>query len=95
MMTFIAPKSISDAFARGAVSTGSAIIFATPLLNFMKIESNWETQLMAGGIVGFLAYSILGAIANFFIKHQKSDIFDIAHTVKKSASRLKDRKNDR
>jgi hypothetical protein len=94
MMTFIAPKSIADAFARGSVSTGCAIIFTSPLLHLFNIEINWETQLMGGGIIGFLAYSILGAIANFFIKNQKSDIFEIAERVKRRTSRLKGVKND-
>lgn len=94
MMTFIAPKSIADAFARGSVSTGCAIIFATPLLTLFKFEHDWETQLMAGAVVGFLAYSILGAVANFFIKRQKSDIFEIASSIKKKATHLRGKKDD-
>lgn len=84
MMTFIKPKSISEAFIRGAISTGTAIIFAEPVLIMGHIEkaSDWQFQLAAGAIIGFIAYSILGAIANFFIQNQKEDIVTLAKKVR-------------
>lgn len=86
MMTFIRPKTIGEAFIRGGVSTGSGIIFSDPILRYIEITVNWENQLMAGAIIGFLAYSILGAIANFFQKNQKEDIFEL---IKKAKGRRK------
>lgn len=82
MMSFIKPRTISEAFARGGISTGAAIIFATPLLTTLNLSSNWEMQLMAGGTVGFVAYSILGAVANFFSKNREDDIVDLANKVR-------------
>lgn len=74
ILTFIRPKTIKEAFIRGGVSVGSAIVFAEPLLVISKITSNWETQLMSGFCVGFLAYAVLGMVANFLHKHQYNDI---------------------
>jgi hypothetical protein len=82
MMTFIRPKSISEAFIRGGLSTGCAIIFSTPVIHLINLTDDWEIQLMTGGIIGFLAYSILGAVANFFIKNEQSDIFELVTKVK-------------
>jgi hypothetical protein len=82
MMTFIKPKTISEAFIRGGVSTGSGIIFSDPIIRYFELAINWENQLMIGAIVGFLAYSILGAIANFFQKNQKEDIFELINKAK-------------
>lgn len=82
MMSFIKPRTISEAFARGGISTGTAIIFATPLLITLNLPTNWEMQLMAGGSVGFVAYSLLGAIANFFARNREDDIVDLANKVR-------------
>lgn len=86
MMTFIRPKTIGEAFIRGGVSTGSGIIFSDPLLRYIDFAINWENQLLTGAIVGFLAYSILGAVANFFQKNRDDDIFTF---VKKAKGRKK------
>jgi len=82
MMSFVKPRTIGEAFARGGISTGAAIIFATPLLVTFSLPTNWEMQLMAGGTVGFVAYSILGAVANFFAKNRDDDIVDLANKVR-------------
>jgi len=82
MMTFIKPRTISEAFARGGVSTGSAIIFATPILTTLSLPTNWEMQLMSGGIIGFIAYSVLGAVARFFDKNKEDDIVELANKVR-------------
>lgn len=82
IMTFIRPRTISEAFARGGVSTGAAIIFATPVLTALSLPTNWEMQLMSGGIIGFLAYSVLGATARFLAKNQNDDIVELAHKVR-------------
>ena len=78
IMTFIKPKTITEAFVRGAISTGSAIIFSDPLIKLAAITQDWNSQLAAGAIIGFVAYSVLGAVANFFIKNQSDDIVTLA-----------------
>jgi hypothetical protein len=82
MMSFIRPKTIGDAFIRGGVSTGSALIFADPAVAMLGIAGGWESQLMAGAVIGFVAYSVLGAIANFFRKTENADIFEMVEAAK-------------
>jgi len=85
MMTFIKPKTILDATIRGGISTGSGIIFSTPLLQIMELSIDWEYQLFFGFIIGFLSWSILSLVANVFIKAEKNneDIIELAKKVKK------------
>lgn len=83
ILTFIKPKTIGEAFLRGSLSTGSAMIFANFLLSNLKIDINWENELMAGFMIGFVAYSILGMIANFLIKNQHKDIIEAVKDIKK------------
>lgn len=82
IMTWIKPKSISEAFIRGGVSVGSAIIFAGPILTHLGSASDWELQLMVGACIGFIAYSVLGMIANFLLRRQNKDIKEVVEEVK-------------
>jgi hypothetical protein len=83
ILTFIRPKSVGEAFVRGSVSTGSAMIFAVPALNWAQFDSNWESQMMAGFIIGFFSYSVLGMVANFLKKNQDKDIVEAVKEIKK------------
>ena len=83
ILTFIRPKTIGEAFIRGGVSVGSAIIFGTPILEAFHMTVNWESQLMVGFCIGFLSYSILGMVANFLIKNQNKDIVEAVKEIKK------------
>ena len=92
MMSYIKPKTINEAFTRGAVSCGSAIIFAVPIMQMFTASENWQMQLMFGALVGFVSYSVLGATARFFEKTQENDIVEIVDKVRgKNAG--KDRKS--
>ena len=83
ILTFIRPKTVGEAFLRGSLSTGSAMIFANPMLHYATLDNNWENQLMSGFVVGFLAYSTLGMIANFLIKNQNKDIVEAVKDIKR------------
>lgn len=83
ILTYIRPKTVGEAFIRGGVSVGSAIIFSSPILRYLDMSSNWETELMIGFIVGFAAYSVLGMVANFFVKNKDNDIVDAIKEIKK------------
>lgn len=83
ILTFIRPKTIGEAFIRGGVSVGSSAVFTFPIINWIKLSDNWENQIMVGFIVGFLAYSVLGMIANFLIKNQDKDIVEAVKEIKK------------
>ena len=83
ILTFIRPKTIGEAFIRGGVSVGSSAVFTSPIINWIKLSDNWENQIMIGFIVGFLAYSVLGMVANFLIKNQHKDIVEAVKEIKK------------
>ncbi len=82
ILTYIRPQSVGEAFLRGGVSVGSATVFGTPLLSYIGVDNNWESQLMAGFIIGFVAYSLLGMVANFLAKHKNSDIVTVVKDIK-------------
>lgn len=87
LMSYMTPKTIKEAFVRGGVSVGCAIVFAGPAVKYIGLTDDWEIQLMSGAICGFLGFAIMGAVANFLIKHNDKDIFELAKTVKKSAKK--------
>ncbi len=84
ILTFIRPKTIGEAFTRGGISAGSAIIFGVPMLESMHLSTTWEYQLMAGFCVGFVAYSILGMVANFLAKNQHKDVVEVVQDIRGS-----------
>lgn len=83
ILTYIRPKTVGEAFMRGGLSVGSAMVFTMPLLQWIGLDNNWENQLMGGFVIGFLAYSILGMIANFLLKNSNKDIVEIVKDIKK------------
>lgn len=92
ILTFIRPQSIGEAFIRGGVSVGSATIFSAPLLDLINMNPNWENQAMAGFIVGFVAYGVLGMVANFLVKYQNKDIVEVVKEVKGGDKKKEDQK---
>lgn len=83
ILSFIVPKTIKEAFMRGAISTGSAIVFSSPILTWLKMPVTWDNQMVAGFSIGFLAYSILGMIANSLLKYQNTGIVEAIKDIKK------------
>jgi len=83
-MAFLKPKTITDAAIRGGVSTGSAIIGSTVFIELLNFPNNIEFQLFSGGIIGFVAWGILGLIARVFIKAElkNSDAIEFISDVK-------------
>lgn len=92
ILTFIRPQTIGEAFMRGGVSVGSATIFSSPLLDMFEMTQNWENQAMAGFCVGFLAYSVLGMIANFLMKNQNKDIVEVVREVRSGEKKKEESK---
>ena len=94
ILTFIKPKTIGEAFMRGGVSVGAAIIFADPFIKYFELTQDWEMQLMSGACVGFIAYSVLGMIANFLIENHRSNIFEAVGKIqqKKKTTRKSSRR---
>lgn len=92
ILTFIRPKTIGEAFMRGGVSVGSATIFSSPVLDMVEMTQNWENQAMAGFCVGFLAYSVLGMVANFLMKNQNKDIVEVVKEVRSGEKKKEESK---
>lgn len=88
ILTFIRPTTVGEAFVRGGVSVGSALLFSVPILKALDLPTDWDYQAMAGFFVGFLAYSLLGMVANFLIKHKDS-------TITEAADDIRGKKNDK
>lgn len=82
ILTFIKPKTIGEAFMRGGMSVGSATVFTHSILQVLGIENNWETQLVGGFCVGFVAYTVLGMVANLLAKNQNKDILEAVKDIK-------------
>lgn len=83
ILSFIVPKTVGEAFMRGAISTGSAIVFSSPILTWLHMPATWDNEMMAGFAIGFLAYSVLGMVANLLIKYQNKDIVEAIKDIKK------------
>lgn len=83
VMTYIRPTNVTEAFTRGGISTGSACIFAAPMLVLAGIRPTWDMQIASGAMIGFIAYFVLGAVANFFRRNAKADIVEVVEEVKK------------
>ena len=85
MFAFMRPKSIMDATIRGGVCTGSAIIFAPIICDYIGTTHTTEHLLAAGAVIGFLAWGVLSMTARFFIKSEatNTDIVEAAKELKK------------
>ncbi len=74
VMAYMKPISILDATIRGGISTGSAIIGSTLLMDVMSWPDIVEYYAIAGAVIGFSAWSVLGACARVFIKVEKNKL---------------------
>lgn len=83
LMAFIKPKGIWDAALHGGVSTFAGVVFSGPVLKYFEIAPNdWEFQMMAGFIIGFGAWFVMSAVANFFKMNEGKDIVTVAQQTK-------------
>ena len=84
MFAFMRPKTVLDATIRGGVCTGSAIIFAPIICEFLETNQSIDHLLAAGAVTGFLAWGVLSMTARFFIKAEAAnkDIVEAAKEIK-------------
>lgn len=87
VMTYIRPATITEAFARGGISTGSACVFAAPMLVLIHIEPTWDMQIAGGALIGFCSYFLLGTVANFFRRNDKRDILEVVDEIRNHEKR--------
>lgn len=81
LMTFIKPKTTLDATLRGGISTGTGIIFAPPLTEWMNMSPTIDIFLMLGFVIGFLSWGVLSLIARVFTNAEKNkeDLIDVVN----------------
>jgi hypothetical protein len=90
LLAFVKPKGVVDAVLHGGVSTGCAIIFAGPVIRYFNaLPDDWEFQMMAGFLIGFCAWFLMSAIANFFIKNEGKDILEVAAETKTRVKKVR------
>lgn len=83
VMAFMKPTTLLDATIRGGISTGTAIIGSTLMIDTMNWSNAVEYHAIAGAIIGFCAWGVLGMCARVFIKveQNKLDAVQIASAV--------------
>lgn len=89
LMTFIKPKSILDATLRGGISTGTGIIFAPPVLEWLGLQASMDVFLMWGFMIGFLSWGLLSLIARIFSNAEKNkeDLIDVVNRGRTGANK--------
>lgn len=96
LMAFIKPKGIWDAAIHGGVSTFAGVVFSGPVLKYFEIAPNdWEFQMMAGFIIGFGAWFVMSAVANFFKQNEGKDILTVAQQTKSQLGKAPPKKRGR
>lgn len=96
LMAFIKPKGIWDAAIHGGVSTFAGVVFSGPVLKYFEIAPNdWEFQMMAGFIIGFGAWFVMSAVANFFKQNEGKDILTVAQQTKSRLGKAPPKKRGR
>ena len=83
VMAYMKPTTFLDATIRGGISTGSAIIGSTLLIDALDWSKTVEYHLASGAIIGFFAWAVLSMFGRFFVKAEKKqiDIVDVATSL--------------
>ena len=83
VMAFMKPSTLLDATIRGGISTGTAIIGSTLMIDAMEWSNIIEYHAISGAIIGFCAWGVLGMCARVFIKVEKNklDVIQIATAI--------------
>jgi len=86
ILSYIPPKDTKEAFMRGGVSVGFALMFAQPILLSIGLEIKpadlWMYELGISFLCGFIGYSVMNWVANFLAKNQNKDIMEVGRELK-------------
>lgn len=81
LLVFVKPTSMNDGIVRILVSTAAAVMLApVAAVKIFDASADSDSQILMGcGFgVGFVAWNVLGAIAQFFAARQGKDIVQMA-----------------
>ena len=89
MFAFWKPLNMLDACIRSGISTGSAVIFAMPVLEMLEFRVDMDLALLAGAIIGFFAWSILSMVARMLKRFDREDkdILDVLREIKETTKK--------
>lgn len=82
MMLYMRPASLTDALRRIAISVLSAAMLTALAAKEMFGDYGSEIVMGTGFGIGFVAWSLLGAVAKFFEVRQGQDIVQMAKAAK-------------
>ena len=96
ILSYIPPKDTKEAFMRGGVSVGFALMFAQPILLSIGLEIKpsdlWMYELGISFLCGFIGYSVMNWVANFLAKNQNKDIMEVGRELKNPKKKIAKRK---
>jgi hypothetical protein len=86
LMAFVKPNSVPEALIRSFVTAVIGLVFTPIALEKTGMMPDKAEHIIAVAFcVGFLGWSLLGAMANFLRKQQDKDIFEVIDEVKRRA----------
>lgn len=91
VLAYIPPKNFREAYIRGGVSVGFALMLAQPILLQLGLEMKssqiWIYELAVAFICGFIGYSVMNWVANFLSKNASSDVLEVYANIKKKGKK--------
>jgi len=89
MFAFWKPLNMLDACIRSGISTGSAVIFAMPVLEMLELRVDMDLALVSGAIIGFFSWSILSMVARMLKRFDREDkdILDVLREIKETTKK--------
>ena len=82
MMLYMRPANIGDAARRCVVSVVAAAMLTVPVADKIFDQAGSEILMGVGFGIGFVAWSLLGAVAKFFENRNGQDIVQMAKAAK-------------
>ena len=89
MFAFWKPLNMLDACIRSGISTGSAVIFAMPVLEILELRVDMDLALVSGAIIGFFSWSLLSMVARMLKRFDREDkdILDVLREIKETTKK--------
>lgn len=82
MLLYMRPAGVVDAIRRCVVSVVSAAMLTVPVADKLFDQTGSEIIMGTAFAIGFVAWSMLGAVAKFFEKREGQDIVQMAKSAK-------------